>query len=145
MLQITAGKFFDPAKGVRETPSEVILYSNINLFPSTDLGVGRLDRLHHKAPYNQYSFKYVHRMEEGGGVIKAGEEPILDQLCSLLTVSLKAYFSPRLESGETHCSKRHCMKACVGPLMKRRKSIGGTRRGGSNRTALVTINRWRCC
>ena len=104
MLQITSGKFFDPAKGIRETPSEVIFYSNINLFPWMDLGVGKLDRLYHEGPYHQYSFKYVHRMEEGGGVVKPGEGQILDQLCSLLTVFLKAYFSPRLESVETHCS-----------------------------------------
>ena len=123
MLQITAGKFFDPAKGVRETPSEVILYSNINLFPSIDLGVGRLNRLHHEAPYNQYSFKYVHRMEEGGAVVKAGEEPILDQLCSLLTVFLKAYFSPRLELVETHCSPAGPKKLVLNYLDTNRMSM----------------------
>jgi hypothetical protein len=123
MLQITAGKFFDPAKGIRESPSEVIFYSNISLFPSTDLGVGKLERLHHGGPYNQYSFKYVHRMEEGGAVVKAGEEPILDQLCSLLTVFLKAYFSPRLESVETHCSPAGPKKLVLQYLDTNRMSI----------------------
>jgi hypothetical protein len=123
MLQITSGKFFDPAKGVHRTPSEVILYSNLAIVVPMDLGIGTLKMLANDGPYFQYSFQYDHLMEkrEGGfQMVKADEKPLREQLGSLLTVFAKAYFSSRLESVETICSAAESSKLVSSYLEKNR-------------------------
>ncbi|MBI9014057.1 MAG: hypothetical protein JEZ08_17615 [Clostridiales bacterium] len=95
MLQIISGKFYE-TDNLHDNPGKGILYSNFTHFDPIKLSLGSVSSVSFSGNVKSHVFDYNCRIEKskvgGFGIVRTGDDVIIDQLKVILTFGLDSYF-----------------------------------------------------